>query len=305
MERTRAKSVLLVVGALLVGTALVVAGPAGRLLSGSNRCGNVLDCEADCTKGTAAACRRAALIYLTGDGVARSAAQGLSFLRSACKGRDAQGCTVLGATLREQAGADAEAEVLASFEAACAAGDAMGCEVLGDLYATGEGVSVDEKRARGLYETACDEGSGMACSTLAKLTADEDHERSTSLFARAAKLLRAECERSPGRACAQLGWLQEQGLGTALDVKQATASYQKACDANDGPSCFNLAATRNRVSAADPTVRPLFERACKLGMTKACAYEAEGPHAICSGMRQRGELKKGVTIADCEKTLGQ
>jgi TPR repeat protein len=244
------------------------------------------------------------MLYVRGDRVARSLDRALTFLRSACKASDAAGCTALGDTLKEAQGAAAQAEVLVSWQAACAEHDALGCHRLAGLYDDGAGVPADPKRAEVLYEDACDRGAGLACNVLGK-RAEKDAARSAKLYARAVKLLSAECSAGAARSCGQLGWSEEHGLGTVANAAQATRSYERGCDGNDGPSCYNLAATRNRASAKDPSVTELFARACKLGVAEACRYEADDPRQTCEAMRERGELKEGVSLEDCERALGE
>ena len=211
----------------------------------------------------------------------RSLDQALVFLRAACKGGDPPGCAGLGGLLLDGNTEDAYEEARSSLDKACTAGDAMGCNNLAGIYEDGLGVPVDGTRARKLYETACDKGSGMGCSTLAKALAEDADEqtraRSAKLFERAKEILQRGCYEGSARACGQVGWFYERGLGTKLDLPQAVSMYKSGCDGNDGASCFNLALTRRQASSNDSTIGPLLERACSLGLAEACTMLKTDP----------------------------
>ncbi len=300
MRSRRALILLLALGA---AAAFFLLGPGLRAFASDSKCDNVLDCEAGCTDKDASACRKAGLLYLRGKGIVRSVDRALTFLRAACTAKDGEGCSALASTLRASEGSDANEEVLATLKAACDLRDPAGCEGLANAYADGEGVTPDAPRARTLYQLACDRGAGASCSALGKLTEREDPAASKKHHARAVKLLRVSCKAGVATACAQLGFLEERGIGTVVDLKAAAASYLAGCDGDDGPSCYNLAALRNHASATDDTVPKLFARACKLGVGKACRFEATDPRAVCEAMRERGELKEGVSIDDCASAL--
>jgi TPR repeat protein len=263
---------MVVVGAIAIVRAIRALPRLGASPEG---CDSAIACERGCAEGRPADCRRAGLFHLQGLGVARSPERARGFLRSACDGGDASGCTALGAVLLEGGGPADAAEVRAAFQKGCEAGDAMGCNNLANLY--DEGPDRDPGRARALYQKACDQGSGMACSTLAKaLQAGsdgiaKDPARARALFSRSARLLQESCDGGSARACGQAGWLHERGLGVPADLDRARHDYRIGCDGNDGASCYNLAVVRRQENAADPSVQALIARACTLGLPEACA----------------------------------
>lgn len=131
------------------------------------------------------------------------------------------------------------------------------------------------RRALALYERACTGGSGMACSTLAKAYLDgdgvaKDPARANRLFSRSVALLRPQCDQGSARACGQVGWLHERGLGVEANLQKAVLDYQSGCDGNDGASCYNLAVVGG-ATGDDAAAKALFAKACTLGLAQACA----------------------------------
>ena len=73
---------------------------------------------------------------------------------------------------------------------ACSKGRAASCTDLGNLFATGNGVGKDERRAVALFTRACDAGDAAGCSNLGIMFVTgvgvgKDEARAAALFTRA------------------------------------------------------------------------------------------------------------------------
>ena len=102
------------------------------------------------------------------------------------------------------------------------------------------------------------------------------------------------CEGGYARGCANIGLLNQQGRGGPVDLRQAESYYVRACNMDFGNGCYLLAALfwDDPATRDDVRSRPLFERACRLGMHDACynfgelAYWGEGGPADLPRARQ-------------------
>ncbi len=111
------------------------------------------------------------------------------------------------------------------------------CFQLGLLYAFGNGVAADHKKAREVFSVGCDAGSGAACYAV--------------------------------------GYLLQRGLGSAADPEAALPFYTRACDQYDNADGCAEAGTilTNRGSTDAARLTALAERACTLS-TAQCSLQA-------------------------------
>jgi TPR repeat protein len=97
--------------------------------------------------------------------------------------------------------------------------------------------------------------------------------RTWDLFARAATLLAARCDRGDAESCYNLGVQYDDGEGLAVDRSKAAPLYQKACDANEGDGCERLGDMYwygigfNQDKARG---KALLKKGCDLGSQWAC-----------------------------------
>ncbi|HEY9144902.1 MAG TPA: tetratricopeptide repeat protein [Arenimonas sp.] len=88
------------------------------------------------------------------------------------------------------------------------------------------------------------------------------------------------CEGGYGRGCANIGLLIQQGRGGPVDMRQAEAYYTRSCDLDWGNGCYLLASLfwSDPATQDDVRSRPIFDRACRLGMFDACYNVGEITH---------------------------
>jgi TPR repeat protein len=161
--------------------------------------------------------------------------------------------------------------VAALYQLACAQDEAIECKFAADLYREGSLVPRDDERARSLFAKACGLGDLDACTTGEVMTkdlpaSDPYRERLKAARSRERPRLRDACADGNLLRCLELGRDLE-----GDDPAQATAMYQRACDA-DGAMCYHLGAS---LAKAHPEqALAAFTRDCK-GFGPACERAAE------------------------------
>jgi hypothetical protein len=87
--------------------------------------------EAACNRGEAQRCTRAGIIYQNGArGVTRNDRRAFAFLRKACSGGDAFGCTALGVAHATGRGTErSQVDAIEMFRKACKLGDSVACSL--------------------------------------------------------------------------------------------------------------------------------------------------------------------------------
>jgi hypothetical protein len=188
-------------------------------------------------------CVRAARRYLTGEGVPEDAAIASELGGLACEGHgDVQGCAFL-AELSARPGPKQDLrKAVALYTRACDHGWTSSCEPLGDLYAKGQGVAADAKRAAALYERVCQVKDGFmphfarsACASLADLFLEG--RGVTRDLARAVQLDEAACRTEEPHACMTLGRLYREGRGVQADPDKGLELIVKACQGGEMRAC--------------------------------------------------------------------
>jgi uncharacterized protein len=208
--------------------------------------------------------------------------------RRACDGGALELCVNLGTLLEDgrlaaegsAPGSDAlKRDLLAAvalYERACSGGDTGGCVNLASLYTDGRGVSKDEARARSLLTRGCDRlrqarderaknEAADACANLALLVQVKHPQKSVPFHMKACKAGRVG-------ACGNLGVLLSHCKKP--DWKAANALFLMGCDGGDPQSCWNLALSVDAGFGVrrDPAeAQSLRDRACKMGLRRACA----------------------------------
>jgi TPR repeat protein len=243
-----------------------------------------------CTAGLGAGCQNLGDLHAQSNGdLARQQARvawskAANLYRRACDAGALELCVNLG-TLHEDGklapegaapGSSLEQKELATaaalYDKACSGGDVGGCGNLASLYADGRGVAKDERKATALLTGACNglkrakgernrHESAGACVNLALLVQQSDPKR-------AAALDDAACDAGVMLACSNLGMLVE----NANPAKGARL-FRKACDGGEALACWNLALMTDAgvgVKKDPVTAKALRERACKMGVAKAC-----------------------------------
>ncbi len=127
-------------------------------------CPDLSLCESECDAGSADRCRRLAVTYATGEGVAKDEARATQLYEHACDMRDPPACVFAGQMHEYAHGVPKDAAKAARlYERACDLAWAPGCYNLAIMFENGRGVLVDRERAADLYGTACGAGAKEAC----------------------------------------------------------------------------------------------------------------------------------------------
>lgn len=162
-----------------------------------------------------------------------------------------------------------------AFEARCRQLGGDGCAELAFLATKNLGpqYSVDETLAR--LEQSCELRSGRGCTLLGyALWRDMPNLRDVD---RAREVFRKACSLEDREGCHMLAMLHDptSPQHVAVDEKLAMDGYRRACDAEFAEACEALGtifAEGRLGQPKDPAAaKPFFDRACKLGLTKACA----------------------------------
>jgi len=106
-----------------------------------------------------------------------------------------------------------------------------------------------------LYTVACYSDFFQACTDLAYLKSEPEKQ---ALFERG-------CAGGSMEGCNGLAFIIEKEK-----PKEALALYKKACDGNDARACNNLAFMKYKEGSLQQSF-DLYEQACKMGLSEACA----------------------------------
>jgi TPR repeat protein/serine/threonine protein kinase len=145
---------------------------------------------------------------------------------------------------------------------ACDDGSLTSCSRLAKMYATGDGVKVDETKARELYEKAC----GVTALTSEKAVAEWSKRAQDSGCEEASCL---------ATACTELAGFYTHGKGGALDNdRAATALYKRTCklekdDGRGSAGCVGLGKQRERAGEIE-AARRYYDAACSDGLHEGC-----------------------------------
>lgn len=234
------------------------------------RRGDVPDCTAQCDKGEATSCARAASAYLSGTGVGEDAGKAAALYKKSCDLGYARGCSNYGALLSKGTGvAKDDGAAARSFEKACGGGEAVGCFNLAAMTFEGRGVPKDASRATALFKQACDAGSAAGCVNLGAAYDDgagvpKDPAKALALFKRA-------CEGDQAEGCTNLGVMYSSGSNA--DPKAAASAYLRGCTAGSATSCERMGKRYqegNGVDKDEAKGAEMLRRSCELGNKAAC-----------------------------------
>lgn len=81
--------------------------------------------------------------------------------------------------------------------------------------------------------------------------------------------LEKSCKKRGAQACTALGYLYENGLGIAKNIKRALSHYGRACDLRAGFGCVNAGAIYAEAKNYDDA-NSYFARACELRNADGC-----------------------------------
>lgn len=195
----------------------------------------VAACEYRCReKKEADACAVGARKYYQGDGIKVDPAKGAELVKLACELESADGCVYL-ARLDATKADDLTAKATTYFERDCGAEQALACIELAD-------------RVKGF-----------------------DEPRSKTELKKGVDLALKSCETGDGALCfAASKVLDTGGPGIDKDVMRATELRKQACNGGHAVTCLRLSTETDKEDKRGP----LIDKACALGLRKACAQLA-------------------------------
>jgi hypothetical protein len=189
-----------------------------------------------------------------------------------CAQGDADACNRLGIMYAKGDGVAKDIRrAIELYRKACEAGDAWGCNNLAFKYKNGNGLKKDMKQAAALFEKACMAGNGQSCNQAGRL-----YERGNGLTKdqrRAVYFYEKGCRQENWDSCLNLGVMCAQGRGTKRDYERAVNLFEKACEAGKPMSCGNLGVMYGRglgVKVDHGRAAELYEQACKAGEAVHC-----------------------------------
>jgi hypothetical protein len=206
-----------------------------------------------CDGGSATGCRNLAILYSTGNGVAKDTGWAATYYRKGCDKGDAGSCSNLGLLYANGTGVPQDdVQAVTLYRKACDAEDATACNNLGLMFINGKGVPKDFAQALALYRKACDGGVVASCSNLGVMYANGDGVPRD--YTQAVALYRKACDAGLFGPCVNLGIMYENGTGIPRDHAQAISLFRKACDGGVAIGCNNLGVVLEKEK--DATITP-------------------------------------------------
>jgi len=201
--------------------------------------------EEACSLGSATGCTNLGSLYERGQGVKMDKLKAVALYQHGCDGSSCQrsnltGCVNVGRAYRDGIGVEKdEARAAGIFHEACdrrldpddvhaAENGARACSLLGALYVAGGGIPKDIAKGQELSELGCERGDSFGCFNAYVGATDP---------AEAARFLDLACKGGDAEGCFELGVAYEKGTGVAVDRKQSTALYRKACQMGFAKAC--------------------------------------------------------------------
>ena len=133
-----------------------------------------------------------------------------------------------------------DARAVSYYRLACKGGYATGCNNLGVMHETGRGHRRRDMRAAVKhYRHACKLGETAACVNAGAILV-QGRGKVTAAPKEAARLFAHACEKRRAEACFNLASLTKKGLGVARDEAKARRLKQRACELGLPRACREL-----------------------------------------------------------------
>lgn len=169
--------------------------------------------------------------------------------------------------------ANAQSDSPAAQEAACNVGNSAACTALGIRLTDGVGIAKDEKRGADLFLKACQgqarDGQGCMLWGYAMETG-----RGVSVnLAQAAAFYDTACELNNVYGCRNYGLLRQYGRGVVKNELYAAGAYAKSCRMGFAEGCVSegvLQADATTLSQDRALAVQAFDRGCTLGSLDGC-----------------------------------
>ena len=136
------------------------------------------------------------------------------------------------------------------------------CMVFTPLAWSGDDATTAKKRA------ACDDGNSAACFLMGERYRVVEQDNKTALI-----FFRKACNADYMTGCTHGGILLfMSGKHSSAQWKEAKKMFQKACDAGEDPSCYNLGTLSYKEGRQKRAIK-YYKKACKMGNQGGCARE--------------------------------
>ncbi|MFN3197823.1 MAG: RnfABCDGE type electron transport complex subunit D [Bradymonadia bacterium] len=181
--------------------------------------------EGRCVQGDVTACHNLAVMYDTGQRVARDQAVAARLYQRACDAGDAVGCGNLATMAWQGEGIPLDRPLaIKLWQLACGTeGGAESCENLEQVGPSMQ-VSID-------HDVTCGGGSALGCFRQG-LRVEQSGDR-----AAVARYMGKACVLGMGAGCANHGLMLSKGDGVPRDLTQAASQYQKGCELGLEQAC--------------------------------------------------------------------
>lgn len=134
----------------------------------------------------------------------------------------------------------------------------------------------------------------------------KSHAPSAKDLARVAERVQRACDAKDWGSCYDLGVLYENGKGVVQDAQRAAALYTAGCDAGDKDCCAGLGVMLTVGTAAEKDPKraaQLFGKACDEGLAKGCYYLAIA-HAEGNGVVADPARAVTLLLEGCDGGFG-
>lgn len=186
-----------------------------------------------CTDGHERACMHLGAIYIDGNGIPADPRKGMTFDERACaRSETSPACRVLGVLLvTGQNGAPKDQQRgIAILEKSAKAGDAESEVLLAGMYASGNGVKVDQERSLFWSKLACAQGKADGCQLLGSVLVGRGGPGDNAASVAAMDALDKGCRLGATDACPLAAQLKAQHeRASAIDANELWRAY----DANE------------------------------------------------------------------------
>lgn len=220
-----------------------------------------LACDYRCRgKKEPEACAVGASKFYKGDGIKADPKRGEELVRLACELENADGCVYLARVDKDKA---------------------------------------DELTAKATtyYERDCTADQALACIELALRVGGFDLARAKTEYKKGLDLALAGCETGDGALCfAASKILDSNDLGIDKDVMRAAELRKRACESGHASTCMRLSAETDKAEKREP----LVDKACTLGLLKACSTLAQDNAATSKTPRGVKAIKRACELGDGE-----
>jgi TPR repeat protein len=160
------------------------------------------------------------------------------YYEAACMYNEPKGCIRLAKEFAKRDDGKSKFWAYRNYADACELKSGEGCYEEAAMYARGDGVKKDSKKAIQLYWLASRYGYAKADVNLGNYylqghTVGQNFKRATELFAKA-------CQSKDMLGCNNLGLNYLRGTGTHPDKAKAFQLFKTACNGDNGEGCRNL-----------------------------------------------------------------